>query len=317
MNKKTVLIVTHRRGFESDPVIDELRQRNVKVFRFNTDSGENASFASFVSKTGEIEFLCDGKSVTDKQIAVGWCQQLPPYLGQAANESECLQRENLWAMQFSALELLSARWFNKPSNVLRASQKIHQIVAAQTVQLKIPDTLVSNNPWTIRKFANGRQIVAKNLATPWIVSSEITRAAYTRIINPAWLQNDAALSFAPIIYQEYYERRRDFRAVVIGEKVFAASCISGPHQREDVRKESSTGESFKICEFDMDAVSKLRQLMRVLSLDYCAADFMEDTKGNLFFLEVNTCGAWWWLDRLYDGAICQSITDALVYQTSG
>ncbi|MBT9171432.1 MAG: hypothetical protein DDT18_01808 [Actinobacteria bacterium] len=317
MDAKTILVVTHRRGFESDPVIDELRRRNLKVFRFNTDSGESASLASFVSRTNGVEFLCDGKSIINTGIAAGWCQQLPPYFGQTASERECLQRESLWAMQFSALELLPTRWLNRPSNVLRASQKIHQIVVAQTVQLAVPDTLVTNNPYAIREFASGRQVVAKNIATPWIVSHEITRAAYTRLIDPSWLQDDAALSFAPVIYQEYHERKRDIRVVIVDDKVFAASCIPGPHQREDVRKESGTGESFKACDFDLDTLSKLRQLMRALSLDYCAADFMEDGEGNLFFLEVNTCGAWWWLDRLYDGAICQSIADALMYRANG
>lgn len=317
MDTKTVLVVTHRRGFESDPVIDELRRRGVKVFRFNTDSGENASLTSFISNTGGVEFLCDGRYVTGEEIVVGWCQQLPPYLGQAASENECLQRESLWAMQFSALELLPTRWLNKPSNVLHASQKIHQIVVAQTVHLAVPDTLVSSSPRTIRNFASGRQIVAKNLATPWVVSHETTRAAYTRIIDSAWLEDDAALSFAPVIYQEYHERKRDIRVVVIDDKVFAASCIPGLHQREDVRKESGTGESFIACDFDPDALTKLRELMRALSLDYCAADFMVNREGKLLFLEVNTCGAWWWLDRLYDGAICQSIADALVYRASG
>jgi len=54
--------------------------------------------------------------------------------------------------------------------------------------------------------------------------------------------------------------------------------------------------------------------MQALQLDYCAADFMEDKNGNLFFLEVNTCGAWWWLDQLYDSAICNSLADALIAQ---
>ena len=36
---------------------------------------------------------------------------------------------------------------------------------------------------------------------------------------------------------------------------------------------------------------------------------MEDELGKMYFLEMNICGAWWWVDRLYDGAICKAITD--------
>jgi hypothetical protein len=150
-----------------------------------------------------------------------------------------------------------------------------------------------------------------------VISRQSTRAAYTRLVDPAWLSDDAALSFAPVIYQEYHERRKDIRVVMVGGKAFAASCVPGPRQREDIRKESGAGERFEAHDFDAVSLNKLRSLMRALSLDYCAADFMEDAGGNLFFLEVNTCGAWWWLDRLYSGAICRSIADELVSRAGG
>lgn len=88
-------------------------------------------------------------------------------------------------------------------------------------------------------------------------------------------------------------------------------------QRKDVRKEAGTGESYEACDFDANTLQKLQALMNALRLDYCAADFMEDRDGNLFFLEVNTCGAWWWLDRLYDGAICRAMADALELRAVG
>jgi D-alanine-D-alanine ligase-like ATP-grasp enzyme len=52
--------------------------------------------------------------------------------------------------------------------------------------------------------------------------------------------------------------------------------------------------------------------MSKFDLDYCAADFMEDKKGNIYFLELNTCGAWWWLDTFYNGAICKKIVNTLI-----
>jgi len=132
---KTILIVTHRRGFEADPVIDELRRRCVSIFRFNSDAGSEASLASFSSEDEEIVFTCDNKRIAGSSIAVGWCQQLPPYLGQAGGERECLQRENLFALQLSTLDLLRVSWFNKPRHVLYASNKINQIVAARAIGL--------------------------------------------------------------------------------------------------------------------------------------------------------------------------------------
>jgi glutathione synthase/RimK-type ligase-like ATP-grasp enzyme len=295
-------------------VIDELRRRGISVFRFNTDDGEDVSLVSFWSETKEIEFVCDGKRIGKSEIAVGWCQQLPPYLGQTGNKKQCLQRENLLALQLATvdLDLLPIPWFNRPRSVLSASNKINQIVAARSVGLKVPATLVSNDPTAIRSFAYEKTIVAKNLATPWIVSHRKTLAAYTKIVDQSWLTDDKALSFAPVIYQEYKERKKDFRVVMIDDVAFTASCVPGPHQQEDIRRGERTGESWKACELDTETLQKLHSVMQKLQIDYCAADFMEDKNGNLFFLEVNTCGAWRWLDRLYDGTICNSIANALV-----
>ena len=44
---KTVLIVTHRRGFEADLIIDALRKRDISVFRLNCDNGNEAPMVSF------------------------------------------------------------------------------------------------------------------------------------------------------------------------------------------------------------------------------------------------------------------------------
>lgn len=310
---EAILIVTHRRGFESDPVIDKLRKHGIEVFRFNCDQGENVSLASFWSEGNIIELVCDGRRICSEKIVAGWCQQLPSYLNQPANETEHLQSQNLWALHSVLFELLPIPWLNKPSFVSRASNKVLQITIARSVGLAVPDTLVSNHPDKIRVFAQRQTVVAKNLATPWIVRSDEMHAAYTRIVANDWLTDDDALAFSPVIYQQYHERRRDYRVILVGEKTFAACCQPNKHQREDIRKNAGTGESFVACEFNKDALGKLKLLMQELSLGYCAADFMEDMAGNLYFLEVNTCGAWWWLDRLYQGEISKAITDFLIH----
>lgn len=310
---KSVFVVTHRRGFEADPVIDVLRRDSIPVFRFNCDAENEASLVSFAvsNKCIETSFVCDGREINSDEIGVGWCQQLPPYLSQASSVQENLQRKNLWAAQLASLDLLETPWLNNPRNVLYASSKPIQLVYARSVGLRIPDTLISNTPLHIRSFVENQLTIAKNLATPWVVAPTETQAAYTRIVESDWLQNNNKLEFCPVIYQEYKARRRDYRVVVVGNKTFAVCCEPGEGQREDIRQNATTGESFQACEFDAQVVNLLKTLMKRLSIEYCSADFMEDNGSNLYFLEVNTCGAWWWVDRLYDGAICNAIVDYL------
>jgi glutathione synthase/RimK-type ligase-like ATP-grasp enzyme len=310
---KSIFVVTHRRGFEADPVIDVLRRDGIPVFRFNCDAGNDMSLVTFAvdKKDVGISFVCDSREIKLAEIGVGWCQQLPPYISQAASVDENLQRRNLWAAQLASFDLLKVPWLNSPRNVLFAASKPIQLVHARSVGLNIPSTLISNIPRHIRSFIESQSAIAKNLATPWVVSPAETQAAYTKIIEPCWLRNDSELEFCPVIYQEYKARRKDYRIVVVGDKTFAACCEPGEGQREDIRRNATTGESFQACEFNAQVANLLKTLMKRLSIEYCSADFMEDNKGNLYFLEANTCGAWWWVDRLYNGAICNAIADYL------
>ena len=114
---KTVLIMTHRRGFEADAVIDMLRNRAVPVFRFNSDDGEHASYTSYNirKENTDIRLTCDAREIDTSNIAVGWCQQNPPYLRQTATDMQCLQRENLWKMLQISLGEQCHLWARLPA----------------------------------------------------------------------------------------------------------------------------------------------------------------------------------------------------------
>ena len=311
---KNVLIVTHRHGFEADPVIDGLRKLDIPVFRFNLDDGKSASRSTIIlgpNDNGQVELFCDNRSIIGAEIGVGWCQQLWPYIGQVADQKVCLQRGNLLALQAGSFDLIPAPWLNHPAKVRPAAGKIWQLACARLVGLGIPETMVSNDPGDIRRFCSQFPTIAKNLATPWIVGEQSVKAAYTKRVRDEWLENDSALSFSPVIYQRFHKRKRDIRVVVIGDKIFAAECLPNTAQIEDVRLHGVTGKGFTSCDFDEKLTVQLLALMGMLSIEYCSADFIEDEAGGLYFLEANVCGAWWWVDRLYGGAICQAIVDYL------
>jgi len=310
---KTVLIVTHQHGFEADPVIDALRSLNIPVFRFNLDAGENASGIS-INLTGSsynIMLSCDNRSISGADIGIGWCQQLWPYSVQSTDQKSALQYRNLLALQSEAFNSIDIPWLNHPTNAQIASNKIRQLLYARSIGLNVIETLISNIPSDIRKFCSNSSSVAKNLATPWIVERQNSLAAYTKSVRAEWLNEDKALSFSPVIYQRFCKRKRDIRVVVVGDKIFTAQCTPNQEQSEDMRNCGTTGQGFTPCDFDKKATKLLLALMRRLSIEYCSADFMEDEDGILYFLETNVCGAWWWVDRLYNGAIYQTIVDYL------
>lgn len=321
MKDQYVFIATHRRGFEADPIIDDLRGRGVPVFRFNCEAGLDISRATINFKGGkpQLQFSCDGRAIDAASITLAWYQQPPPFLGQPADAMQCLQRENVLAEYYGALSLLQCSWFNPPDAVHRAGNKVLQLVAAANAGLLVPTTCISNDPDAVRRIYKRGPTIAKNLATPWIdISNGKTLAAYTKVVEASWLEDADGMQFCPVIYQSRSVRKRDFRIVVVGKKAFAAACIPNTQQQVDVRRGDLDQHGYRPCQAPDKCLDGLVRLMEHFGIHYCSADFMEDQEGCLYFLDLNSCGAWWWVDCLYEGAIRKAITSHLsqLYETS-
>lgn len=314
MKNQFLLIATHRRGFETDPVIDGLRERNIPVFRYNCEAGCDVSEISIEMDKGtsRLQFICDGRKIGADDIVLGWYQQSPPFLGQPADATHCLQQENILAVYQAALYLLKCRWFNAPAAVHLASNKVLQLAAAAQAGLATPMSCIGNNPEAVRMMCEGGTTIAKNLATPWIDTPQGgTMAAYTKLVDSSWLQDDGAIRFCPVIYQRFHERKCDYRVVVVADRAFAAVCSPNEEQRVDIRRGELEEHGYQPCNFPSSCLDGLRKVMRHFGTDYCSADFMQDQDGNMYFLDLNSCGAWWWVDQLYGGEICTAIVDRL------
>lgn len=312
-----ILVVSHRKGFEADPVIDGLCNHGVSVFRFNADPEVNGTGISLLmSEDYEIQgFLaCDGREVSSQEIKVAWFQQPPAYYNSPATSSENLQRVNFSAALFAFLDILDCEWINYPKRALEFSNKAIQLWAVKKAGFNIPPTLISNSPHQIRNFyKQHNQVVAKNLSTPWLQNNDIAYAAYTCNVEKEWINNDSEISFAPVIYQKFYQRRRDYRVIVIGDKIFAAACNSqNPEQRYDVRLYENMDNEYAPCSLDSEIEQKLLTTLKTLHLDYCSADLIETDDGEILFVDLNTTGSWWWVDKLYKGTICQAFVNLLL-----
>lgn len=303
----TVLIYTHTKGFESDFVIDSLRQNGLNVFRLNSDIEQSASVSVELTKLGiSVIFECDGRVVSDNDIGVCWLQQLPCY-----SDEDSINRKNKHSALFGALSVLKCPWLNRPSKVINANNKIQQLNVAKSVGFKIPDTIVSDRPKNIRSFfySDSRETIAKNLSTPWVVSSKSTLVAYTKKVEKSWLREDYALNSAPVIYQKFLERAKDIRVVVVGNDVYPAyTTTNNIEERFDIRRQSLQ-KNYKKYEIPDSVSNSLRKMLSKLQLDYCSADLVETTDGDYYFLDLNTTGAWWWVDEIYNQKIRESFVN--------
>jgi glutathione synthase/RimK-type ligase-like ATP-grasp enzyme len=168
-------------------------------------------------------------------------------------------------------------------------------------------SIIGNHFEVLKSFPKLQNSVFKNFASPWFEDRNRVMAASTKQFDPNLLLSEECITPCPAIYQQYAQRLKDFRVVVVGLEVFVGSIDSSKGGEFDVRIDENQSHKYVRDRIPSHLIEKLQRLMRKLGLDYCAADFILTNSGEYFFLELNTCGSWWWINELYDNAIVEAI----------
>ncbi|MGO9045280.1 MAG: ATP-grasp domain-containing protein [Xanthobacteraceae bacterium] len=167
-----------------------------------------------------------------------------------------------------------------------ASLKPLQLAIALESGLKVPDTLITNDPIAVEEFTvSGRNVVFKSLTPP------ISTFGETRRYKPEHHEKLSSLQHAPVIFQSEIEKRRDVRVTVVGNEIFAAAiehnnpvATGYPDWRLDASAEC------QLYELPEKLKKQIIVFMNKLGLLYGAIDLIETPGGELIFLEVNPSG---------------------------
>jgi glutathione synthase/RimK-type ligase-like ATP-grasp enzyme len=180
---------------------------------------------------------------------------------------------------------------NDPTATRRAENKLVQLDAAAAVGLRLPRTLVSNNPVDIRSFCADcdMDVVAKPLGS--------ARAGYAVApLDPADLASDEELSLCPSIYQELVAGERHLRICVFGGRIVTIA-LDAPML--DWRFESIIPAS--PAQVDPVTAARLRALLDHLGLRMGIVDMKyRDGEPEPFFFEVNPQGQFLFLEEFTD-----------------
>jgi hypothetical protein len=309
-----ILLATHRAAVEVDRVVDGLRSAGAETVRVNMAPGESRSTLRIGDRAAaELSIMCDGRSIQGSAVRAAWHLQ-PPLV-----ESNALTAEvgpvtvatSLLDHWVNALGSLPCRWLNPPYAVHRAASKLRQQITAANLGIPVPLGLSTTDVNALRTTWP-HSAVAKTLADvhlAWCADPEL--AFVTRLIDVAALPAEAVAN-APVLFQEQISEGREFRVVVVGDESFGAAI---PWERRsdwiDVRMDSALLKSFEPVEVPQKVHDQLLQLLQHFDLEYCSADFLEDGSGVIHFLDLNACGAWWWVDDLHQGRITSALVARL------
>ena len=254
-------------------------------------------------EAGRWIFFQDDRWIGSNNIVSVWNRWKSPIMGSGLpplgdRAWRFIQRE--WASVIEALAIsrLNIRWIN-PIDVERAAvNKVHQMATAHECGWKIPSSLVSNSPTSTKSFLSRRAPSIYKTLSGYYEAPD--RTIFTNEVD--WHRVSAEtrkLGVAPCLFQRKIQKRYELRVTIVGSRIFSAAVDSQACTSSMLDWRRSQAD-VKWTRFPLPGTwaAKLLRLHRRLGLVFGAYDLIVDRRGVPWFLEVNPCGQWLWIEEL-------------------
>jgi hypothetical protein len=315
----TVLIITNDHDEHADAVSSELGRRGVPVYRFHPADFPHSCSVSIEIEEGRVggELRTSDDRVRFDDISAAWFRRAGNlYESRLTMTSEKLdnyvkiQSQGTVAALCSSLQTL---WVSHPLTLRRAEVKALQLVEASKAGLKIPHTLISNDPDSAATFVEG--LGGADCAIKPLLAVGVTdeqggfRMPLTAMLPRGHSLESVAL--APTILQPYVEKAFELRCVVIGEKIFAAKMDTQANEKS--RIDSRGGDpDHEIFELPHAVEASLHRVMDSFGLNFASLDMIVTPDGDFVFLELNPNGQWLWLELELGLPLVATMADLLM-----
>jgi glutathione synthase/RimK-type ligase-like ATP-grasp enzyme len=298
----TVLIVTNDHDEHADAVILELNRRDVPVFRFHPEDFPHACSVSIEIEEGQVkgELRNAEHRVAFSDICAAWYRRSRNlYMGAVTRTSEKLDdyvKAQSTATVVAVCASLQTLWVSHPFKLRQGEVKARQLAEASRAGLKIPHTLISNDPARAAEFVGAlgeTECAIKPLIAIGVTDEQGYRLPLTTTL-PAGHALDS-LALAPTMLQPYVDKAFELRCVVIGDSIFCAKLDSQADEksRVDWRGGDPAHEVFELPEH---VEASIHRLMDGFGLNFASLDMIVTPEGEYVFLELNPNGQWLWLE---------------------
>lgn len=196
-------------------------------------------------------------------------------------------------------------WISAPDATRTASNKLLQLRVAQRAGLRIPRTLVSQDPEAVREFCKDGRVVVKPVAGAQDV------ALATGVVRPDLLTDDA-IRICPAMYQECIPGSRHLRISCFGTVLHAALLET---TTLDWRYPLDCNVSPYV--LDDDTAARIQRVLADLDLRMGMVDMKFDDRGGLVWLEINPQGQFMFLEGMCGAlSLSHSFRDFLVTEAT-
>ncbi len=321
VNGNGVLVVTQKFDPHVDRVLPILKRRGMPFFRLNTDDFHAEYVVSTSADLGAVRVRdVWGRAVTfpDDVAAVWYRKPVPPAAPVAVTDVEAVRVVAAEVTEFLA-SLWSwpvARWVNDPARNERAARKLPQLGLASRLGLRVPRSLVTNDPVEARAFVAGLPGAAacKSLKAYGYRDGEDERFIFARRVEATGFAAEAeAVAHCPTLLQEYVEKDHELRVTIIGERSFCCRIDSQGtgEARTDWRRADPFDLPHRIVPLDATVERALRGMLEAHGLAYGAFDLIVTPQGEIVFLELNPNGQWLWIEMITEAPMAEAMADLL------
>ncbi|MFF0265224.1 ATP-grasp ribosomal peptide maturase [Kribbella sp. NPDC004536] len=299
-DSRQVLVMTEVDDPTADMVIAELNKRDVPLIRFDSSdfptsltvaaniNGRQGWRGRLRTPTREVE-LAAVRSLYFRRPNDFDFAHLEP---QAARFAAAQARFGLGGL---LADLPGCRYVNHPNAIADAEYKPVQLSTATAVGMRVPPTIITNDPAEARAFAHdvGR-IIYKPLYIGVHDLDGEPASIWVREVHEE--EMDDSIAGTMHLFQARCDKASDLRVTVIGDEVFCVKIFSEDPELLDWRYDYEH-LSYSVVEPPAELVDGMRAYMKQFNLVFGCFDFAVPRDGTPIFLECNPNGQWGWLEE--------------------
>lgn len=300
----SILILTQDFDPTVDPVINTLSARGAQVIRADLSDFPSRMAVTTSDFDGSRWLRARGRKVDLDHLSAVWYRRptafdFGPEMG--GPEKEFARREAMQGVG-GILRATDCLWVNRPDVDAVSELKPYQLELAKRLGLRVPRTLLTNDPRQVRALLEDadRQIIYKALTAGVIhYSGGFPSGLLTTVVGKEIHEHLDRVGHTMCQFQEYIEKAYEVRLTVIGNTYFPVTINS---QDRDTTKVDWRGESAEIPygpyrPLPDEIVKKSQALLAELGAVYAALDFIVTPAGEYIFLEVNPMGQFMWMQH--------------------
>ena len=325
-----VLIVTNKEDVHPTPVIEYLNEKQIPVFRLNTEALLTDYEFSWWCSASDTDFylknIKNGLQVKGSEITSIWERRpLAPAELLIENISEVNTHNLEEARGFlSFLTYYLKDVFSIGSVIYDrvSASKMLQLKVGKDLGIKIPSTCFSNRKEEIIRFSKQYEsVILKSIENDnvWL-GDEFEYVFYAQKVKSSDLINQPEEAFSQTVsfVQNYIEKAFELRITVVCDKVFACKIDSQLMSEEkgkiDWRQGYDYGLKHEVFSLPDTISTFCKQFLTKMNLHFGCFDFIVTPNGEYVFLECNPNGQWLWIELETGLKISTAIAKALIYK---